>query len=143
MSNANLVSFLDQSVLWKDTVPVFSLFFPEETKENPVTWGSLLKSHYIINRKLAKNTELGLDQILNTCSDLEFVKKFTPPNFWAEEFYTLKTRKSRLFSLAINSKNASLSVIWPSFGHNRTQCVIYLTVMKKVYIYVCVNLQNI
>ena len=75
-------------------------------------------------------------------SDLEFVKKFTRPNFQAKEFYTLKTRKSRLFSLAINSENASLSVIWPSFGYNRTQCVICLTVMKKVYIYVCVNLQN-
>ena len=75
-------------------------------------------------------------------TDLEFVKKFTRPNFRAKEFYTLKTRKSRLFSLAINSENASLSVIWPSFGYNRTQCVICLTVMKKVYIYVCVNLQN-
>ena len=49
-------------------------------------------------------------------SDLEFVKKFTRPNFWAKEFYTLKTRKSRLFSPAINSENASLSVIWASFG---------------------------
>ena len=48
------------------------------------------------------------------CSDLEFVKKFTRPNFWAKEFYTLKT--SRLFLPAINGKNASLSVIWPSFG---------------------------
>ena len=48
--------------------------------------------------------------------DLEFVKKFTRPNFWAKEFYTVKTRKSRLFSQAINSKNASISVIWSSFG---------------------------
>ena len=48
--------------------------------------------------------------------DLEFVKKFTRPNFRAKEFYTLKMRKSRLLSPAINSKNASLSVIWPSFG---------------------------
>ena len=37
-------------------------------------------------------------------------------NFRAKEFYTLKTRKSRLFLPAINSKNASLSVIWPPFG---------------------------
>ena len=44
-------------------------------------------------------------------SDLEFVKKFTRPNFPVKEFYTLKTRKSRLFLPAINSKNASLSVI--------------------------------
>ena len=43
--------------------------------------------------------------------DLEFVKKFTRPNFQAKEFYTLKTRKSRLFLPAINNKNASLSVI--------------------------------
>ena len=50
------------------------------------------------------------------CTDLKFVKKFTRPNFRAKEFYTLKMRKSRLLSPAINSKNASLSVIWPSFG---------------------------
>ena len=43
--------------------------------------------------------------------DLEFVKKFTRPNFRAKEFCTLKTRKSRLFLPAINNKNASLSVI--------------------------------
>ena len=49
-------------------------------------------------------------------ADLEFVKKFTRPNFRAEKFYTLKTRKLRLFSPAINSDNASLSVIWASFG---------------------------
>ena len=48
--------------------------------------------------------------------DLEFVKKITRPNFGAKEFYTLKTRKSRLFLPAINSENASLLVIWPSFG---------------------------
>ena len=46
--------------------------------------------------------------------DLEFVKKFTRPNFPVKEFYTLKTRKSRLLSPTINSKNTSLSVIWPS-----------------------------
>ena len=46
-----------------------------------------------------------------TGTDLGFVKKFTQPNFRAKEVYTLKTRKSRLFSPAINSKNASLSVI--------------------------------
>ena len=66
---------------------------------------------------------LGLMQIrprlaewLQLMADLEFVKKFTRPNFWAKKFYTLKTRKSRLFSPAINSENASLSVIWASFG---------------------------
>ena len=51
-----------------------------------------------------------------SCPDLEFVKKFTGPNFRVKEFYTLKTRKSRLFSPALNSEKASLSVIWPSFG---------------------------
>ena len=74
--------------------------------------------------------------------DLEFVKKFTRPNFRVKEFYTLKTRQSRLFSPVINSKNASLSVIWPSFGSNWTKCVNSLIVMKKYYIEVCVNLQN-
>ena len=49
-------------------------------------------------------------------TDLKFVKKFTRPNFRSKEFYTLKTRKSRLFLPAINSKNASLSGIGPSFG---------------------------
>ena len=52
----------------------------------------------------------------NKHPDLKFVKKITRPNFRAKEFYTLKMRKSRLLSPAINSKNASLSVIWPSFG---------------------------
>ena len=51
-------------------------------------------------------------------------------------------RKLRLLSPAINSKNASLSVIWPSFGSNWAKSVNYLTVMKKVYIKVCVNSQN-
>ena len=43
---------------------------------------------------------LGLMQIrprlaewLQLMADLEFVKKFTRPNFWAKEFYTLRTRK--------------------------------------------------
>ena len=49
-------------------------------------------------------------------ADLEFVKKFTQPNFRAKEFYTLKTHKARLFLPAINSESALLSVIWPSFG---------------------------
>ena len=62
--------------------------------------------------------------------DLEFVKKFTRPNFRAKEFYTLKTCKSRLFSPAINSKNASLSIIWPSFGKNWTKCVSSLSLMN-------------
>ena len=56
-----------------------------------------------------------VDNVDNSWADLEFVKKITRPNFRAKEFYTLKTRKSRLFSPAINSQNASLEVIWPSF----------------------------
>ena len=67
-------------------------------------------------------------------ADLEFVKKFTRPNFWAKEFYTLKTPKLRLFSPPVNSKNASSSVIWPSFGSKSTKCVNSLTVVKEVYI---------
>ena len=62
--------------------------------------------------RLIYKTLIGL--IMTT--DLEFVKKFTRPYFRPQEFYTLKTRKSRLFLPAINSKNASLSVIWPPFG---------------------------
>ena len=42
-------------------------------------------------------------------TDLKFVKKFTRPNCWTKEFYTLKTRKLRQFLPAINSKNASFS----------------------------------
>ena len=56
------------------------------------------------------------DLLFIAAADLEFVKKFTRPNFQVQEFYTLKTRESRLFSPAINSENASLSVIWPCFG---------------------------
>ena len=52
----------------------------------------------------------------NAKADLKFVKKFTRPNFRAKEFYRLKMRKSTLFLSAINSKNVSLSVIWPFFG---------------------------
>ena len=52
----------------------------------------------------------------NRRSDLIFVKKFTRPNFRAKEFYTQKTGISILFLPAINKENASLSVIWPSFG---------------------------
>ena len=64
---------------------------------------------------LQKGTKIGFNFIC-LCADLKFVKKFTRPNFRAKEFYTMKMRKSRLFSPAINSKNSSLSVIWPSFG---------------------------
>ena len=42
-------------------------------------------------------------EAVNVKSDLEFVKKFTRPNFRAKEFYTLKMRKSRQFLPAINS----------------------------------------
>ena len=34
-------------------------------------------------------------------ADMKFVKKFTRPNFWSKEYYTLKMRKLRLFSQAI------------------------------------------
>ena len=36
-----------------------------------------------------------------TTPDLEFVKKFTRPNFRSKEYYTLKMRKLRLFLQAI------------------------------------------
>ena len=62
------------------------------------------------------NRNLWIKNQLKHKSDLEFVKKFTRPNFRPKEFYTLKTRKLRLFSPAISSKNASLSVIWSSYG---------------------------
>ena len=45
--------------------------------------------------------------LMSAHADLKFVKKFTRPNFRAKEFYTLKTRKLRLFLPAIHSKNAS------------------------------------
>ena len=65
-------------------------------------------------KKVGSVGKVGWEVILG--ADLEFVKKSTRPNFCAKEFYTMKTRKSRLFSPAINSENASLSEIWPSFG---------------------------
>ena len=75
----------------------------------------LLKNHFI-KKSIADKLSAVPSKSSLLLPDLEFVKKFTRPNFQAKEFYTLKTRKSRLFSLAINSENASLSVIWPSFG---------------------------
>ena len=58
-----------------------------------------------------------LTKTLSPKTDVKFVKKkITQPNFRVKEFYTRKTRKSRLFSPAINSENASLLVIWASFG---------------------------
>ena len=45
------------------------------------------------------------------CQTWNLLKIYT---FRAKEFYTLKKRKSRLFLPATKSKNASLSVIWPS-----------------------------
>ena len=43
------------------------------------------------------------------CVDMKFVKKLTSPNFLAEEFYTQKMRKSRLFMSARTS--------WTTFVH--------------------------
>ena len=57
-------------------------------------------------------------QMITVLPDLEFVKKFTRPNFCAKVFYTVKTRKLRLFLPAINSENASLIVIRPTFSQN-------------------------
>ena len=73
-------------------------------------------SPFQLKGKVVLLDQNGLNLINNSDTDLKFVKKFTRPNFRAKEFYTLKMRKSRLFSPAINSKNSSLSVIWPSFG---------------------------
>ena len=110
-------------------------------------WSPLTIYNIYLRILAASHCSLIKGTILNTArqhsgTDLEFVKKFTRPNFRVKEFYTLKTRQSRLFSPVINSKNASLSVIWPSFGSNWTKCVNSLIVMKKYYIEVCVNLQN-
>ena len=81
-------------------------FFSEEFM--PI---SLPKRPFLKNCWVFKNCKSATDQ-----QDLKFVKKFTRPNSRAKEFYTLKTRQPRLFSPAINSEDASLSVIWPSFG---------------------------
>ena len=74
--------------------------------------GYEVEQEHIIGHGFSKREWMGI----TAEADLEFVKKFTRPNFPVKEFYTLKTRKSRLFSPTINSKNTSLSVIWPSFG---------------------------
>ena len=71
-------------------------------------------------------------------SDLEFVKKFTRPNFHANECYTLKTRKTRLFLPAINSKNASLSVIWPIFLLKwNKMCKFFNSYEESLHLSVC------
>ena len=64
-------------------------------------------SHFSKHLKYAKYAR-NMQNMQKICKDLKFVKKFTRPDFRAKEFYALKTRKSRLFSLAINSENASL-----------------------------------
>ena len=59
-------------------------------------------------RKIEKDIFGGRRKIFSPIGvDLIFVKKITLPNFRAKEFYTLKTRKLRLFLPAIHSKNAS------------------------------------
>ena len=68
-------------------------------------WGWNLKDDLSLSWALHCLSRLGICQ-----------KKLHDPIFCAKEFYTLKTRKSRLLSPAINSENVSLIVIWPSFG---------------------------
>ena len=98
-------------IMWlslTDNISTSSIFECGRCPQGP----ALTFTFYLWEGDLGFQTRIKLPQR----SDLEFVKKFTRPNFWAKEFYTLKTRKSRLFLPAINSKNASLSGIGPSFG---------------------------
>ena len=74
-----------------------------------------LQQKQTVWRKCCNLIKLMLNLWVVITRDLKFVKKFTRPNSRGKEFYTLKTRISRVFSPAINSENASLSVIWPSF----------------------------
>ena len=64
-------------------------------------------------------------------------KKFRRPNFWAKEFYTLKTRKSRLFLPAINSENASLSVIWPFWLKSNKMCKFFNSYEESLHLGLC------
>ena len=126
---------------YANALPIFSLFgmwnslLPKQIDEALCILAAEHLSHCFITVLHKFHSIFQNFGCLNhSLSVLEFVKKFTRPNLRAKEFYTLKTHKSRLFSPAIDSKNASLSVIWPSFGWNWTACVNSLTVMKKVYI---------
>ena len=74
------------------------------------------RGHFSIPKSIMRYSNPPTTVSKNVSTGLKFVKKFTRPNFRVKEFYTLKTRKSRLFSPAMNSKNASITVIWPSFG---------------------------
>ena len=53
---------------------------------------------------LTENPQLGEVKVDPCHPDLKFVKKITRPNFRVQEFYTLKTRESRLFSPEITAK---------------------------------------
>ena len=70
-------------------------------------------------------------------------KKITRPNFRAKDFYTLKTRKSWLFSPALKQRKciiiSSLVLFWLKL--NKTCKFLYLTVMKKRLHLVCVCLK--
>ena len=67
---------------------------------------ALIKAFYLQTLELFPNGLIMEEQlhIFGSLPDLEFVKKFTRPNFPVKEFYTLKTRKSRLFLPAIKQR---------------------------------------
>ena len=74
----------------------------------------------------------------NVYPDLEFVKKFTQPNFRAKEFYTLKTHKSRLF-LASNRQQkciiiSNLALFWLKL-HKR--CKFFNNYEQSLHLGVC------
>ena len=54
-------------------------------------------------------------QICMAGSDLRFVKNFTQPDFFGKQFYTPKTRKSRLFLLQINQIMFQYKSLWSFF----------------------------
>ena len=71
------------------------------TDANTKTYFSNPKKSF---RLLSPSGDLGIGLAWDNLyppADLKFVKKFTRPNFRPKEFYTLKTRKLRLFLPAI------------------------------------------
>ena len=70
------------------------------------------------------------------CQTWNLLKIYT---FRAKEFYTLKKRKSRLFLPATKSKNASLSVIWPSLFWLKLNkmCYLFNTYEGSLHLGVC------
>ena len=63
-----------------------------------------------------RSTKLRIQSSCSTMLSITTDRLEISQKIYTTQFFTLKTHKLRLFLPEINSKNASLSAIWPSFG---------------------------